>query len=253
MLLDIWFICSYNILFLGSIGQLCWMFIVSQEDIKQIENLFSLSYSSISTFTFTVWLFQNFKKYNLFCLIKDIVDVRSTRLSKGDIFYLAVTMGVVGTLFIAINYAMMRLVLSITYNPLEIIFVLIYSNISFTIIWNITLVLCTISVIISREFQECVNTLDNELNEHNSLTTDVLSQNMERFKQLISIVNKMDSIFSFAVGIILTLTLSTLCGAIYAMVIGINLGIFYSAAASCAAILGLMLLWLSSLNHRVRN
>ena len=251
--LDIWFICSYSILFLGTIGQLSVQFIVSQQDIQEIQNLFNVSYTIIATFTFTMWLFMTFKKYNLFCLLEDIVDVRSTRLGKGDIFCLAVTMGVIGTLLITINYAMVALLQSIPNSPIFSMFMLIYANISFTIIWNITLLLCTIVAIISREFQECIDELEIELNKHNSLNTDVLSQNMERFKQLISIVNKIDSIFSVAVGIILTLTLSTLCGAIYAMVTGINLGIFYSAAASCAATLGLLLLWLPSLNHTVRN
>ena len=55
--LDIWFICSYSILFLGTIGQLCLVFIVSQQDIQEIQNLFNVSYTIIATFTFTMWLF----------------------------------------------------------------------------------------------------------------------------------------------------------------------------------------------------
>ena len=251
--LDIWFLCSYNILCLGTIGQLTVIFTVWNGDIKDIQNVFNVSYSIITTIIFTMWMVVTFKKYNIFCLLEDIVDVKSTKLSKLDILCLTVTISVIGILHIAMNYAMVTLVLSITPNSLYIVLMLIYSNISFMLLWNITLLLCTIVVIMSRELQECVDELEVELNKDHSLTTYVLSQNMERFKQLICIVNKVDSMFSVAVGIILTTTLSTLCFAIYAVVTGISLGIFYTAVVSCAATLGLLLLWLPSLNHKVGN
>ena len=237
---------------LGTIGQLTITFTVSNEDIKEIQNLFNVSYSSISTIIFTVLLIITFKKYYIFCLLEDIVNVRSAKLRKGDIFCLTVTVSVIGILYIIMNYAMVTLVLHLKYKHLYIVLMLIYSNISFMLLWNITLLLCITVVIISREFQKCIDELEIELNKRDSLTTTVLSQNLEIFKQLISTANKADSMFSFAVGIILTTTLSTSCGAIYAVLIGKSLGIFYSAVASCAAILGLLLLWLPSLNHKVR-
>ena len=44
------------------------------------------------------------------------------------------------------------------------------------------------------------------------------NETIERFKKLKSIVNKVDSMFSFALGILLYVALSAMCGAIYVMV-----------------------------------
>ena len=128
--LDIWFLCSYTILCLGTIGHLIMTFTVFHGDIKQIPNLFNASFIITATFIFTVWLAVIFKKYNLFCLLEDIIDVRSTKLSKAHRIYIAATVLMVGSVMIIVNYAALITFLSTyTDHPIMIVLMLIHSNI----------------------------------------------------------------------------------------------------------------------------
>ena len=250
--LDIWFLCSYTLFCLGTIWQLIITFTVFHGDTKQIPNLFNASFIITATFIFTVWLAVTFKKYNLFCLLEDIVDVRSCKLSKGHRIYIAATVLMVGSVMIIVNYAALRTFLSTyTNHPVLIVLMLIHSNIIWMLVWNITLLLCVNAFIISREFQKCLNDLEIDLNENVALFSDIFLRTIERFRELTSIVNKMDFVFSFPLGLILGLALSDMCGAIYSMVTGDTGGKWYIAVMGCAMTLGFPLLSLSNLTHQV--
>ena len=119
---------------------------------------------------------------------------------------------------------------------------LIDLNITWMLFWNINLLLCADAFIISREFQKCISDFEIGLSSNGSLFSDIFHETIERFRKLKSIVNKVDSMFSFAVGILLYVALSTMCGAIYTMVTSEIVELWCITAMSCGIALGLLLL-----------
>ena len=119
------------------------------------------------------------------------------------------------------------------------------------LVWNITLLLCVNAFIISREFQKCISDLEIDLSENVALFSDIFLRTKERFRELTSVVNRMNTIFSFPLGLILGLALSDMCGAIYSMVTDNTGGKWYIAVMGCAMTLGFPLLSLSNLTYQV--
>ena len=254
--LDIWFICSYTTLSAAILHYLAIVLIFSPINLNQIHNLYPTVYVIIIVITFTLWLVLTFKKYNIFCLLEDVVSIRRATLGKGEIFCVVITISVAGAIFI--TQGVVNRIMKIHWNIslLEIFFVilrLVFSNITWLLLWNITFLLCVIALVISTEFQKCISDLKNIITEDGSLCSDTFFETQERLRQLATIVCKVDSMFSLAVGIILTMTLSSLCGAIYAVVIGEEPDVWYMAVVYAALSLGLLLFSLSRLNHSVRN
>ena len=254
--LDIHFICSYIMLCASILLNLAIIIIFFPSNLNQIKDLYGTVYMIIIAFTFTLWLILTFKKYNIFCLLEDVVSIRRAILGKGEIFCAVATMSVVGAIFI--TYGVISIIMEIHWNIslLEIILItlnLLFTNVTWMLLWNITFLLCVIALVISREFQKCISDFKNILTEEGSFCSDTFFETEERLRQLTSVVSKVDSMFSFAVGIILTMALSTLCGAIYAVVIGEKPDEWYIAAVYGALSLGFLLFSLSTLNYKVRN
>ena len=254
--LDIWFLCSYTSMCAGILWILGVLVIPFPSNLSQIRYLYSSVFMIIIFIPFTMWLVLTFKKYNIFCLLEDVVSIRRATLSKTDIFCVTATITVVAAVFI--TYEVLNTILPIQLNMslLNILSVILKSVFLYTawmLMCNITFLLCVIALIISREFQKCVSDMKNTIIEDGTLFSDVFFEIEERFRLLTSIVNKVDSMFCVAVGIILTMTFSTLCGAMYSVVIGDkNPTIWYMSAVYSAVSLGFLLLSLSTLNHRVR-
>ena len=254
--LDIWFICSYTTLTATILHFLAIVFIFIPIDLNQIRNLYVTVYNIIIFITLTLWLLLTFKKYNIFCMLEEVVSIRRAALGKGDIFGITAIITVAWAVFI--TNGVVNTLMEINWNiPLMQIFFIIlklfFSNMTWMLLWNITFLLYVIALVISSEFQKCISDFKNIIIDEGSLRSNTFFVTEERLRQLTSVVNKVDSMFSFAVGIILTMTLSSLCGAVYAMVIGENPAVWYIAVVYAALSLGLLLLSLSRLNYSVRN
>ena len=249
--LDIWFLCSYTAICVPILLQIEVLFSVFQSGLNHIFNLYSAVYAVIIVITFTFWLILTFKKYNICCLLEDVVSIRRATLGKRDIVCITAISSIIGAVFIS-NGVLTILATNWNISPLYIFFIVLYANITWMLMWNITFIMCVMALIISREFEECITDL-NITSEERSLCADKFFKIAERFTELSLVVNKLDFMFSFAVGIILTMALSTLCCAIYAVVSGEDPTIWYIATAYSALSLGFLLFSLSSLNYRVRN
>ena len=252
--LDIWFLFSYIAVCVSSLLHLGVLFTVYQSELNKIFSLDSIVYVIIIVMTFTLWLFITFKEYDVFFLLEDVVSIRKTKLGKGEIFLITATISMVGTVFltngvlviVTINWNMSSWYIFLN------LFQSVYDNTTWMLMWNITFLMCVITLIISREYQKSITDLC-IISEERYLCSGKLFEVSERFTELSSVVDKVDSMFSFPVGIILTMTLSSLCAAIYAVVVGENPIIWSMAVVYSALSLGFLLLSLSTLNYRVRN
>ena len=186
--------------------------------------------------------------------MEDIIDIKSTKLSKGHKIYIAAVFFIFGSLSISINYAALRFFLSTyTVHPILIVLMLVDLNITWMLFWNIILLLFANAFIISKEFQKCISEFEIGLSSNGSIFSDIFHEAINRFRKLKSIVNKEDSMFSFTVGILLYVELSTMCSDIYIMVISEIVELWYITAVSCGIALALLLISLSDLNYQVRH
>ena len=252
--LDVWFLYSYIVVSVPCLLVFGVYFNAFHLDFNQIYSLYSTIYIIIIFITCTLWLVSIFKKYNIFCLLEDVVSNRKATLVKSDIFCIAVIYIMFGTVFI-INGVLPIVAMNLNISHLDIFFIALSSlfvNISWMLMWNITLLMCVMTLIISKEFKKCITDL-NIISEERSLCSDEFLKASERFRELSLVVNKLDSMFSFAVGIILSMDLGTLCIVTYAVVTGENPTMWYIATVYSALSLGFLLFSLSTLNNRVRN
>ena len=252
--LDIFFFCSYTAFctaILWSLGMTI-IFSPSNLDLNQMTTLYPSLYNIITLTMFTIWLVLTFKKYNIFCLLEDVVAIRRATLGKTYRFCVIVTIGMVAAIFIT-NEVLNTILAISQLDIFTIILKLVFSNITWMLIWNITFLLCVIALIISREFQKCISDLKNTISDDETLCSDLFFKTEERFRELSSVVNKVDSMFSLPVSIILTMSLSTLCVSIYAMAIGDDPRHWSIAPMYSALSLGFSLFSLSGLNYWVRN
>ena len=122
--------------------------------------------------TFTMWLVLTFKKYNLFCLLEDVVSIRRAALSKTDIFCVIATITVIAASFIA--YGVLNTFLaSSQLDIFTIILKSVFSNSTWMLMCNITFLLRVIALIISREFQKCFSDMKNAISEDGTLCPDM--------------------------------------------------------------------------------
>ena len=71
--LDMLLICNYSIICTVNIGELIMLF---RNDVTKFSNLFNGNFLVVIVVIFTGWIITAFKKYNLFCLLEAIIDIR---------------------------------------------------------------------------------------------------------------------------------------------------------------------------------
>ena len=120
------------------------------------------------------------------------------------------------------------------------------------LLWNITVLICLVCLIISREFQECTRDLESILDEDGPFPCKLFYEKVERFRQLTLIVNKVEEIFSVFLGIILASTLSLICGTTYYVVERESFETWDSVLVFSVIFFAVLLSSLATLNHRVR-
>ena len=59
----------------------------------------------------TIWIIYCFKRYNIFCLLEDIVDIRRNSLRKANNFFVICAFALAAGLFISLTYFIIRQVL----------------------------------------------------------------------------------------------------------------------------------------------
>ena len=254
--LSAWFVLWYIILCIVSSVRLYLTFYGYSGDIQEISSLYFITYSITTVVLYTIWLHANFKRYNMFCLLEDVLMVRKYVLGKAVTFFIAGTIFTFGVLFISLNYTMIMYLVSYEWDHVflyisNVILMALFSNVSWILLWNIGFTLVTISFILSREFDKCTRDLEQSFHKSGILSDSVLYGMTDRHRALTAVVGRMDGILAVPLGLVMTVALSTLCGAVYALVSGQTFGMWFSATASSAIVLGVFLVALTDLNHKV--
>ena len=81
-------------------------------------------------------------------------------------------------------------------------------------------IISLIAVVTRAELSKCIEELQHNINETNTLSNNTFSEGVERFQQLRALVNKVDYSFCLILSINLSLSLGILCTSIYSIYIG---------------------------------
>ena len=175
-----------------------------------------------------MWGVVSFKKYNVLCLLREIVHIRMNSLSKGELMFITTVNCIFSVYFlkdivqavmlIVSNYSNVQRISNIHIIILLTIQSAVHLCIVWMLLWNISVLICLVSLIISREFNECTRDFELGLDEDGHFPCKLYYETVDRFRQLTLVVNKVDEMFSAFVGIILASTFSLICGSTYYVV-----------------------------------
>ena len=213
IIINIVFVTSY--IFCFSLGV---DVILRHHNLKEtcMKVLFNIGFTVVIIVLFSVWAFKCFKKFNFLCLVDQIRDTRSHSLNIKDVIYILFVLCCAGTVLILMN---LNFYLSDHYDATLGYFKnglrFMYISVSWALILNTSFSLCCVAIVLSREFKECVNNVQNNLSEENYFPEQVFHETAERFRKLTCAVDQVDAMFSCVVGLVLSSTLGMLCGATY--------------------------------------
>ena len=249
---------------------LCIVYILyNMVGFKHIDSLFNYGFAALIVIMFTILLVKSYKKYNLVNLLKDIKDIRQHSTSKKNTICIAIVtcLLVAVVIFVNIftlgylfkNFGEQKLRISNimqTSSPILLGFVTVvtnfmYPNTSWMLVTNLSFLLCVISIVLSVEFKNCVYNLKKSFLEENLLSTQLFYETANRYNELISIVHKVDEIFSGIVSVILVLSLGMLCGAVYAISNGADSTNWFNLMLYSVLNLAILLPPLANLNQKV--
>lgn len=209
-------------------------------DKKNVNSLFMITFESINTVTTVCLLAILYKKYNLIMLLKKVKNIRQCHLTKWEVLHILVILLSILSVTIYIYALNIRFIVKLYrrgliafYQPYKwkisnpiLIQILLFSetmlhlNVSWLLTSSTGFMICVISLVLSKEFQKCVLDLEKSFTEQRCLTEDTFNQSKDRFYKLVSVVQKVDEMFSFFIGFVLIQSLALLCFAIYSSLQG---------------------------------
>ena len=264
-LINIMFALRYLSLLVGVYATFILLKIMDSKPSGQVTVAFHLGVATTIAALFTFWIISCCKKYNVFCLIEDIIRIRRNNLHITNlslmIFSLLSTIGVsigtghsVATQIGHKDLYIESFKLSVKSEFLMNIFFMNALVQSYTIgmlISNLTLLISFTSCILRNEFYYCLNDLEKNITDNKYLPTDSFPEMSQRYRHLISVVNKADAMFSVPVAIILIISFGFLCAGVYGFAVGMKLAQWYYTLIISVAAIMTLLPSLSELHHKV--
>ena len=182
---------------------------------------------------FVLLLFKFYRKYNLYCLLEDIVEIRQICLSKIETFQVFVLFIFCLTFIVVLLYTNCLMYLTkmpnfwtLITNDTEVVKILgiIHPVIAVTVQWVSlscsSLIISVICVILSAEFTQCNTDLMKEIDKENHLTYVTFCNITKRFYKLKEVVYKLDAMFSDLVALHLAVAFVILCFATFFLISG---------------------------------
>ena len=266
-LLNLMFLLNYGLVFIVGVGHL-----EIQKHYSSAYHIFYAGFVILIMIKFNLLAYNYYKKYNVMCLLDDIIHIRKHNLTKLEILFVTTTfIGILGLMSYIFHFIFSSIVLPVlqtgTSNPFafeatgpvgaKIVVVfeyLIYSNITWISVLATSFLINVMAVVLGREFHKCTENLKEKINETGTLSSDIFSETVERFTALRNMVQKVDDMFSPIICLNLTLSLGMLCGAIYALSNGE--GTFFEGWQICIFFsLGTIIIFLiqtSELHYKVK-
>ena len=189
--------------------------LLGKSNFKNIKVLFNTGFNIMIILLFSVWAFNYFKKFNFLSLVDQIKDERSHSLTIKDWIYITFAICSTGSVLMLMNFNVIKKHFFSKTNIFKVIEIFLYTNVSWTLIFNTSFSLCCVTVVVSREFKKCVSNFKEIITEQNYFSDELFHETAERLRTLTCIVDQVDAMFSGVVGLVLSTALGMLCGAIY--------------------------------------
>ena len=206
-----YFINFISIFYLVLFSFLTLHFVFEPKDIRVESHVRVASFFFFTLANFVLLLHKFYRKYNLYWLLEDIVEIRRIGLSKIETFQVFVLFISCLTFIAIVLYTNCLVYVTkmpnfwtlITKDPGAVkILAIIHPVIAVTVQWvSLTctsLIISFIAVILSAEFAQCNTDLKNEIYRENQLTYMTFSNITKRFYKLKEMVSKVDAMFSDA-------------------------------------------------------
>ena len=232
--INLMFLFNYGLILAITIARLC-----NEYDYDRTQVKFITGFTVFVTIKFTVLFFVYFKRFNFICLLEDIAKLRNHSLSKIELIFVTmpfitiVAMTIYVIFYMSYNYVLPVIrtgnnnfvVAFEDKSPLlaRIIIIVefvIYMNITWISILATGFVINVISVVSIREFDKCIENLNEKIKETRILSNDIFYETMERFQELREMVEKVDDMFFIDFTLNLCASLGMLCSSIYGIYVG---------------------------------
>ena len=225
------FLFNYCLILAVAIARFCN---VKNDEYERTHVKFFTGFAVFMTVKFTILIYIYFKRFNFIHLLEDITKIRKYSLSKIELTFVTMQFTTVVTMVIYLIYFVFNQyvipVLTTGVRPFEYAFkyngplqarvtiileFLIYMNNTWISILATSFIINVISVVLRREFDKCVEILQEKIDKTETLTGDKFSETVERFQELIGMVDKVDDMFFLDFTLNLFASLGMLCSAIY--------------------------------------
>ena len=230
-----------NTMFLFNYGLILTITIARFYNVMDYENTlpkFFTGFAVVMTIKFTILIYIYFRKFNFMCLFEDLIILRKHSLSKKEIFLVIITFTAIVVMSIYLIYYVSYLwvppVLRTGHSfkftfenndPTQaratiILEFLIFITTTWVSILATGFFINVISVVLRREFDKCIENLQEKIEETGILSSDIFSKTVERFQELRGLVEKVDDMFFLDFVLNLCLSLGILCGSLYGIYVG---------------------------------
>ena len=227
-------ILGYLLIITVGIGYFC-----NPKEYRYTAYKFMAVYVIAMVIQFTLLIFILYKDYNLLFLLRDMENVRRHSLERKELCLISLILTLILTMVIFLEMYLSKNINErfetwesdntlytidtndpILFKTFAILEGLIYMNTTNMSMVLTSLLVVVIAVVFSKEFEKCIQELRAEIKKDNSLSNNQFSMSVERFYELIAVVEKSDDLLSITVGFNVTVCLGMLCGGTYACFIG---------------------------------
>ena len=195
--------CLINSMFLFNCGLILAVTVarfINVKDYNHTTNKFYTGFAVFMVIKFASLFYIFFKRYNFICLLKDLSNIRKHRLSKKEllfviaIFVTTVTMVIYSIFYTSYVFALPVLRTGVIHfafafeinSPFMtritvILEYVIFMNSAWISVIATSFLVNVITVVLRREFDECIENLHKKVNETGTLSSDAFSETVERF------------------------------------------------------------------------
>ena len=232
--INLMFLFNCGLVLAITIARLC-----NEYDYDRTQVKFITGFTVFVTIKFTVLFFVYFKRFNFMCLLEDITKIRKYSLSKIELTFVTMPFITMVAMTIYVIFYMYYYYVSPVIRTGNNNFVfafehkgtlmarvtivlefITYITITWISILATGLLINVISVVLRREFDKCIENLQEKIDETGILSSEIFSETLERFQELRGMVDKVGGMFFVDFTLNLSASLGMLCSSIYGIYVG---------------------------------
>ncbi len=228
------FLCLLRcVLVLGITGAV----FVNKSDLSTTADKFTIGVCVSVALSCSMLIWKCYKEYNIVSLLIDVKNLKLHSLCNTSKLYLCILFSVVASSVVYKFQHITRVVVKeiesghrtpwtvSTSDPtLIIVFAVVELVIFYNTVWmsmlGVSFLLGVISIVLKREFTTCVLSLEEAVEKEKTLSDKIFTETSQRYVELISVVHKVNKMFSDLVALILAVSLGILCTGVYSIMLG---------------------------------